>query len=171
MIKSLVVLAGSFAALATVPLAALAQAGGAVVKDVTPPEAARIVETSPKAKILDVRSQAEFIFVGHPVGAVNIPLQFWDSSTYEWSANPDFDAKVLAAFPKQTPIITICRSGQRSKTAAMRLVALGYTEVYNMVESFEGSVDPKTGMRTVNGWKNRGLPSTYRAVEGELYRP
>ena len=48
---------------------------------------------------------------------------------------------------------------------------MGFTEVYNMIESFEGSSDPATGLRTVNGWRNRGLPYTYRMDPGLMYRP
>jgi rhodanese-related sulfurtransferase len=138
--------------------------------NVDPQQAQRLV-LEEGAVILDVRTQAEFVFVGHPVGAVNIPLQFWDETTYAWSENPDFDARVRKRFPQGRPLITLCRSGHRSKAAAQRLVDMGYTRVFNMVESFEGDADPVTGLRTVNGWKNRRLPYTYQAGPEDLYRP
>ena len=55
--------------------------------------------------------------------------------------------------------------------AAERLVALGFARVFNMIESFEGEADPKTKYRTVNGWKNRGLPYTYDLDPKLLWPP
>ena len=63
---------------------------------------------------------------------------------------------------KSTPIFLICRSGGRSAVAAKQLIRAGYTNVWNLVEGFEGDKDKATGARSVNGWRNAGLPWTYK---------
>ena len=72
---------------------------------------------------------------------------------------------------KDDPIFVICRSGARSAVAARKLIEAGYTNVWNIVEGFEGDKDKKTGKRTVNGWKNAGLPWTYRIEASVAYVP
>lgn len=146
-------------------------AGDSYAADLTPEEAYNLLQKNSMAVLLDVRTQAEYVFVGHPNGAVNIPIEFWDENTYKWSQNPDFDGKVKKRITRETPIITMCRSGNRSRTAANRLTGLGFRTVYNMTESFEGSTDKNTGQRTVSGWKNRGLPYTYDLVPELMYWP
>jgi rhodanese-related sulfurtransferase len=144
--------------------------GNAYLADVDPQEAYRIVREVKGAVILDVRTQAEYVFNGHPEGAPNIPSELWDENTYEWSVNPLFVEKVEKRFSKDQDIIIMCRSGGRSKRAANQLAGLGFTRVYNMVESFEGKSDTD-GLRTVNGWKNRGLPYTYKLDPQLMYWP
>ncbi len=141
------------------------------VTEITAEGAWHILQQDPRAVILDVRTQAEYVFVGHPAAAVNIPLQFWDAATNRWSDNTDFVARAQARLPMDGAVITMCRSGHRSKKAAELLVKLGYQRVYNMSESFEGDADPATGLRTVNGWKNRGLPYTFDVDRKLFYQP
>lgn len=62
---------------------------------------------------------------------------------------------------KHDPVILLCRSGDRSARAADLLADLGYTRVYSLTEGFEGDQDA-TGRRSVNGWKNAGMPWSYR---------
>ena len=62
---------------------------------------------------------------------------------------------------KETPIILICRSGERSARAAELLKKAGYSQVYSVSDGFEGDMS-KENYRTVNGWKNSGLEWTYK---------
>lgn len=75
--------------------------------------------------------------------------------------NPSFLSDVKEAFPNQAEVtlITICRSGSRSASAAAALEETGY-KVMNMLTGFEGSSD-SAGYRSINGWKNDGLPYSY----------
>jgi rhodanese-related sulfurtransferase len=146
-------------------------AGAGKVTDLTPDQAWRLLQQDPRAVILDVRTQAEYVFVGHPAGAVNLPLEFWDAAGNRWSDNADFDAQVQARLDKDRAVILMCRSGNRSRKAAERMVRLGFIRVYNMVESFEGDADRATGLRTVNGWKVRGLPVTFDVDPKLYYKP
>ena len=146
---------------------------------VTAKEAYRKCEADPEhVKLLDVRTPEEYIFVGHPVDAPNIPFMF---QTYQWTAggsslamkrNPDFLAQVQRRFKTDDAILIMCRSGGRSATAANLLAEAGFKKAYTIVDGFEGDTDkgpdsPTKGKRTLNGWKNSGNPWTY-SLQREL---
>jgi rhodanese-related sulfurtransferase len=78
--------------------------------------------------------------------------------------------KLLASkgLSKADKVILMCRSGDRSAVAANSLAAAGFTQVYSQIEGFEGDMSPE-GRRTVNGWKNAGLPWTYRLDKARVY--
>ena len=68
----------------------------------------------------------------------------------------------------------MCRSGDRSAAAANQLAEAGFTAVYSVVDGFEGDVakdGPTAGLRTVNGWKNKGLPWGYKLEKAKLTLP
>ena len=125
-----------------------------------------------KVKILDVRMPEEYVFVGHPAMAYNIPLVF---GTYEWDTekkmyklkpNPDFVKECQALFQPDDIILATCRSGGRGAMAVNVLAGAGFTNVYNITDGIEGDevTDPASlfkGQRLVNGWKNSGIPWTY----------
>lgn len=133
--------------------------------------------------LIDVRTRAEVMFVGFPtVAAANIPFMTLDprypfdakKRRYKMIPNADFIAAVgrfLAAkgVDKGATLMLMCRSGGRAAKAVDALAKNGYTNVYSVVDSFEGDAD-KTGKRTVNGWKNAGNPWTYRLSPDIVYR-
>ncbi len=115
--------------------------------------------------ILDVRTPGEYAFVGHAPMAVNIPLCFLKPGLTEnnrliMPMNENFVAEVEAKFKKTEMLFVMCRSGGRSAACINKLALAGFTNVYNIIDGFEGDKDAK-GYRTVNGWKNSGLPWTY----------
>ena len=123
--------------------------------------------------ILDVRTTEEYIFVGHAPMARNVPLV---SQTYEWDENkqyfsmkpnPDFITQLKDFANPPDTILVMCRSGGRSAMAVNLLAQAGFKNVYNITDGMEGDAvkDPASvfmGQRLVNGWKNSGLPWTYR---------
>jgi rhodanese-related sulfurtransferase len=125
-----------------------------------------------QVKILDVRTPDEFLFVGHPNMAWNVPLLF---QTYQWDAsgsklptkpNPGFLAQVKEFFKPSDTLLVICRSGGRSAIAVNLLAEAGFKNVYNIIDGMEGDLveDPDSvyqGKRLRNGWKNSALPWTY----------
>lgn len=118
--------------------------------------------------IIDVRTRAEYEFVGHPDlpnGVANIPYKFYPS----WKINKDFVRKVAERYRKDDTIITICRSGIRAKDAASRLLEAGFKRVLYMTDSFEGKKDA-LGHRNVDGWKVNGLPYTYELKDELIYK-
>jgi rhodanese-related sulfurtransferase len=120
-----------------------------------PQQAWDMLQNDSNAVLIDVRSAGEFAFVGHPVGAIFIP---WKEAPH-WTSNPNFKTEIQAAVPEtSTPVILMCRSGQRSLQAAQTLEQLGYTNLYNMEEGFEGALDDNRHRNSVNGWRFRNLP-------------
>ncbi len=142
-------------------------------KYVTALEAYEMWKADPqKVAILDVRTPEEYVFVGHPAMAVNIPSEVWtgkwsdEKKDFPLAPNPDFEAQVKTRFKTDDTLLVICRSGHRSAAAIERLVAAGFTNLYNVVDGFEGDkvADAESyfkGKRMRNGWKNSGAPWTY----------
>jgi len=151
-------------------------------------EAAEFVEKNPSTSLfLDVRSPAETAFVGMPAMAdANVPYMIepdfpaWDEarSTLKLELNPDFLAEVrrrlsAKALTLDSPLVLICRSGDRSAAASNLLAEAGFKTVYTVVDGFEGDLGtdgPNAGRRTVNGWKNSGLPWSYRLDKSKMYK-
>ena len=124
------------------------------MKHLTPKEAYQLLHENPQALFVDVRSEMEFLFVGHPVGAIMIP---WNDGP-DWEINPHFVAHVKKAASIDRPIVLICRSGNRSKDAGVVLEQAGFSEVYNVLHGFEGELDDRHHRGTLAGWRQDGLP-------------
>lgn len=131
-------------------------------------------------KILDVRTPDEYITIGHAPMAWNIPafLQTynWDESKQHFSIKPSaqFMTDIKAVFQPTDTIYVTCRSGGRSAWAVNQLAAAGFKNVYNITDGFEGDTvnDPESiynGQRMKNGWKNSGVPWTYK-IDPELMK-
>ncbi len=136
---------------------------GHILKHLTPTQAHALVEQDPRGVLVDIRSTMEFLFVGHPVGAVHIP---WIDEP-DWTVNPEFVRKVrellLGGVICDTdegcaPVVLICRSGKRSVEAGNALVSAGLREVYNVLDGFEGERDENHHRGTLGGWRFEGLP-------------
>lgn len=120
-----------------------------------PKDAWRMIQEQADALLIDVRDPIEFAFVGHPAGSVNVP---WKTAP-SWTANPYFLQQVTALAPEhETPLLLICRSGQRSFDAAKALAAAGYHNLSNIEEGFEGPLDAEKHRGTLGGWRYHGLP-------------
>lgn len=126
--------------------------------DLTPQEAWAKLEEG--AILVDVRTEGEWAHIGMPdtKATENDPLFI------QWTfpggiPNPDFIEQLKQQAPEDAgaELIFLCRSGQRSIAAAIAATQAGFTS-YNVLEGFEGEPD-RYGERTVNGWKNRGLPT------------
>lgn len=125
-----------------------------------------------RVKIIDSRTPEEYVFVGHPSMAINIPVRLvsyqWDHTGKKLVMQPNarFVDLVRARTKPEDTLIVMCRSGKRSAKAVNLLAKAGLKNVYTMVDGFEGDKqkDPKSptfGKRTVNGWKNASLPWSY----------
>lgn len=133
-------------------------------KSLTPTEAFELLQERPQAVLVDIRSTMEFLFVGHPVGAVHVA---WIDEP-DWVVNPDFVTEIrklmLGGAACTTPdapcapVLLICRSGKRSLEAGKALIEAGITNVYHIDEGFEGERDAEHHRSTLGGWRFRGLP-------------
>ncbi len=149
----------------------------------TPTDAHRALLAAPQILLIDVRDPVEVSFVGHAEGTdANVPLatatQEFDpkSGRYKMEPNTGFVDQVEAVrteagLGKDAAVFLICRSGARSAAAARMLAQAGYTSAYNIVEGFEGDRDAASGARSVNGWRNAGLPWRYRLEADVAWRP
>ncbi|MEM9279219.1 MAG: rhodanese-like domain-containing protein, partial [Pseudomonadota bacterium] len=133
--------------------------------DITCMDCWNALEEHPDAQLIDVRTSAEWIFVGFPVldriGKATLMVEWQQYPAMQ--VNSDFvsaavEALDAAGADKNARIYTLCRSGVRSISAAQALTQAGYGSVYNVLGGFEGNPN-ETGHRgTVSGWKHDGLP-------------
>lgn len=145
-----------------------------------------VTKNEDKSLFLDVRTRTEVNFLGMPTNAdANVPYMVmnewyaWDAkkNSFKMEVNSDFADKVAERLEakglgKNDPVILTCRSGSRSAKAADLLAGLGYTNVYTIVSGFEGDKvkeGPLKGQRAKNGWKNAGLPWTYKLQFAKMY--
>jgi rhodanese-related sulfurtransferase len=124
------------------------------MKHLKPREAHEFLQSNPQAVLIDCRSESEYLFVGHPVGAHNIA---WNDGP-DWGINPHFVGQVAKVASMNRPVVVICRSGQRSVAAGLELEKAGFSEVYNVLEGFEGPLDEQHHRGALGGWRKEGLP-------------
>ena len=131
--------------------------------DISPKSASQILQDDPRAILIDIRSTMEYLFVGHPVGAVHLP---WIDEP-DWVINPHFVPEVrklmLGGAVCDTeegcaPIVLICRSGKRSQEAGKVLLAAGLSNIFHIDEGFEGDLNDIHQRSSIGGWRFHGLP-------------
>lgn len=128
--------------------------------DVSPQDAYAAVVGDPAALLVDVRTRAEWTYVGVPdLGGAGQEVHLVEWTTFpDGEPNAHFVNEVRAAGAEPgSPVYLLCRSGARSLSAAEALTAAGLGPAYNVLDGFEGPHDPARH-RTVSGWKNVGLP-------------
>lgn len=148
------------------------------------------LKTGEKGKevlLVDVRDPVEIMFTGFTdVVDINIPYMVtnkkkWNdkSSVFAMEKNPQFEADIAKALAnrnltKDNPVILMCRSGgERGAPSAKQLEGKGYSKVYVVTDGFEGSTlkqGDRKNWRLVNGWKNSGLPWSYKLNKSKIYR-
>lgn len=133
--------------------------------DLESADAWAMLKADPKAQLVDVRTRAEWNFVGlpdlSPLGRATVCLE-WQRFP-DMSIDPDFVAKTAEQLnrlgaDKNAPVLFLCRSGARSAAAAKAMTAAGYAHAYNILGGFEGDLDTERHRGNRNGWKASGLP-------------
>lgn len=134
-----------------------------IVKTITPIDAYELVKNDPRALLVDVRSNMEFLFIGHPIDSISIP---WIDEP-DWIINPNFAADIRKLIlggldhdnsGHNVPIVLICRSGKRSLEAGKLLLKEGFHDVYNIENGFEGELNKEHQRSTLAGWRFDNLP-------------
>jgi rhodanese-related sulfurtransferase len=139
--------------------------GNAYQGDVTASEAYRLIQSEPKAQIVDVRTKAEWSFVGVP----DVSAAGKDVILAEWQRYPamDVSADFVDVVEKELlrrgagrddPVLFLCRSGARSLSAAKAMMAAGWHASRNISGGFEGPPDADRHRGAIDGWKASGLP-------------
>lgn len=128
--------------------------------DLDPAAAYRTLADHADAVLVDVRTRAEWSYVGGPdLGALGKPVL-----QIEWIGfpggvrNEQFLAELAAGVAKDAPVLFLCRSGVRSVAAAEAAARAGWTAAHNVLEGFEGNPDGAGHRGTTGGWKVAGLP-------------
>ncbi len=132
-----------------------------MVKNATPKQTWEALVNDPQAQMVDVRTDAEWAFVGLPdLGeAGKQPVLLSWQAYPQMQVNAGFVEQMRqAGFTPEHHIYFLCRSGARSMAAANAAAAAGFPEVYNIDGGFEGPPDPEGHRGTVGGWKADGLP-------------
>jgi rhodanese-related sulfurtransferase len=128
--------------------------------DLSPAEAYALLTENPDAVLVDVRTKAEWSYVGTPdLSGLGRETVLAEWVTFPAGArNPDFLLAVEKAAERDAPVVFLCRSGVRSVAAAEAATAAGYDRAYNVLEGFEGPPDGDGHRGRTAGWKVRGLP-------------
>ena len=119
-----------------------------------PEEAFTLLQEAPGARLVDVRSKAEWDWVGRVPGAVEIEWQAYPGMR----SNPDFLTYLESQVDKEALVMFLCRTGGRSHQAAATATGEGYLNCYNILEGFEGDKDATGHRGAKGGWKAAGLP-------------
>jgi rhodanese-related sulfurtransferase len=118
----------------------------------TPAEAHTLMQAG--AKLVDVRTLPELLYVGRVPGSVPVEWQTYPGN----HLNSEFLAQLAQVAKPEDTLMFICRSGGRSHSAAAAATQAGWRESYNVLEGFEGDKDAAQHRNTVGGWRKAGLP-------------
>ena len=129
--------------------------------DLTPTDAFRLLADDPQAVLVDVRTRAEWAYVGLP----DLTGLGKEVHRVEWVSFPDgvpnarfLDELAERGVNPDGAVVFLCRSGVRSVAAAEAATEAGYQRAYNVSEGFEGPLDDAGHRGAATGWKAAGLP-------------
>ena len=135
------------------------------IQDVPVEEVWAHLEEDPGSVLIDVRTRAEWTYVGVPllssIGKATVFVEWDDFAT--GGLVPDFVGRLKAELGRlgvadDAPLHFICRSGSRSRQAAVMATAAGYSKAFNVASGFEGRLDAERHRATKGSWKGEGLP-------------
>ena len=132
--------------------------------DVAPRETWDRLSHDGAAQLIDVRTVAEWNFVGIPdLANLNRQTVLCEWQSFPPAANPNFVQDVTEALKRTgyqsgAALFFLCRSGGRSRAAAIAMTSAGLGPCFNVAEGFEGNLDNARHRGTTGGWKAAGLP-------------
>jgi rhodanese-related sulfurtransferase len=129
--------------------------------DLSPNDALKFLHDDTSARLVDVRTDAEWSYVGVPdlsTAASDLVLLSWQRFP-SMQVDPDFLSQLSKIAPNlSAPLLFLCRSGVRSQSAAVAATSAGYTSAFNVAGGFEGDKNSDGHRGKINGWKALGLP-------------
>ena len=137
------------------------------IEEIKSSQAWKLLEQNKNNVLIDVRTIAEFNFVG----IADLKTINQESVLLPWRNYPDmaidseFNKKLIEILEDKIPdhnnkevkLLFMCRSGVRSLEAANSVSSLQYS-CYNIINGFEGAVDKDNHRGNINGWKALELP-------------
>jgi len=129
--------------------------------DISAAEAWERLKSNPKAQLVDVRTVAEWNFVGLPdlstLGRQALCIEWQSFPT--GARNTGFVIEAGQALnDRGAPVLLLCRSGARSRAAAIALTEAGFGQAFNIAGGFEGDIDQDGHRGNREGWKAANLP-------------
>jgi rhodanese-related sulfurtransferase len=143
---------------------AVSLSGVGYAGDVEPKESWERLSQDQGAQLIDVRTMAEWNFVGIPdLAGLKRQALLCQWQLFPSAPNPDFVEQAKAAlgstgYRPQAALFFLCRSGARSRAAAIAMTAAGFGPCFNIADGFEGNLDGSRHRGTAGGWKASGLP-------------
>ena len=132
--------------------------------DITPEQAWKLLSDNPQAVLVDVRTDAEWRWVGVPdLSSLGHEVVYIEWNTNDGARNKNFLTELRdrvapsEAGAGERPVMFLCRSGNRSIGAAEVATEAGITPAYNVLDGFEGNLNAN-GHRGETGWRAIGLP-------------
>jgi rhodanese-related sulfurtransferase len=123
--------------------------------EVLPSEALTLLKSHPGTVLIDVRTEAEWEWVGRVPDSVLVQWNTWPGG----QSNPQFMKQLQEAVPDlSAPMLFLCRSGARSHNAATAATRAGYAHCFNILNGFEGDKNPGGQRNLLGGWRFEGLP-------------
>ena len=122
--------------------------------ELTPQEASDLLRLAPGARLVDVRTRAEWDWIGRVPGAIEIEWQTYPGGV----PNSHFITELKRAIGTEFLLLFMCRSGGRSNAAAKAASEAGYPDCYNVLEGFEGDKNDQGRRNNIGGWRKAGLP-------------
>jgi rhodanese-related sulfurtransferase len=132
--------------------------------DLDPRQSWELLSREPEAQLVDVRTEAEWTFVGVPdLSGLSKRVLCCEWQRYPAGANSAFVDEMTEQlkqtnYRKGAPLLFLCRSGARSRAAAIAATAAGYGPCLNIQDGFEGALDAGRHRGAAAGWKAMGLP-------------
>ena len=133
--------------------------------DVQVAEAFRMLVDNEKAALVDVRTEPEWQYVGAPdLSALDKDVLFLSWQVYpSMQILPGFVERLGEELRRRgadesSPVLFLCRSGARSRSAATAMTRAGWSRCFNVADGFEGPLDSERRRGKIEGWKARGLP-------------
>ena len=131
--------------------------------DITPLQAWKLLSDNPRAVLVDVRTEAEWRFVGVPdLSSLGRDVVYIEWNATNGTRNETFADELKEQVPpgaadEERPVVFLCRSGNRSIGASQLATGMGIAPSYNVLDGFEGQLDAN-GHRGETGWRAVGLP-------------
>jgi rhodanese-related sulfurtransferase len=141
------------------------QSAAGYAGDLLATDAYHLLASEPAATLIDVRTQPEWVYVGapdlRPLGK-NVLFLEWQSFP-SMAVDPHFAQRLGAMLegagvPSGAPLVFLCRSGARSRQAAVTMTTAGFGPCFNVADGFEGPLDSAGHRSALGGWKAGGLP-------------
>jgi len=126
-----------------------------MIENLDPNQSWELLQSNPAAVLIDVRTNIEHNFVGHPPKAINVAWKEFPGM----QLNSAFVSQVeQLVSDKSVPVLLLCRTGVRSVEAATALENAGYQRLINIAQGFEGALDANKHRGNIDGWRFHGLP-------------